>query len=118
MTTVEKLLRNLKNSKSISVDELDSFSVKLSSKYIAVPVHHIVTLSLMQKRFPTSWKFTKVIPLHKKLSQLDPKNYKPVAILSPLSKRLEKIFKQQDFPSKSSWILPTQINTELLTPVV
>ena len=95
MTTVEKLLRNLKNSKSISVDELDSFSVKLSSKYIAVPVHHIVTLSLMQKRFPTSWKFTKVIPLHKKLSQLDPKNYRPVAILSPLSKILEKIVYRQ-----------------------
>ena len=89
--TVEKLLRNLKKSKSISVDELDSFSVKLSSKYIAVPVHHIVTLSLMQKRFPTSWKFTKVIPLHKKLSQLDPKNYRPVAILSPLSKILETV---------------------------
>ena len=58
-------------------------------------MHHIVTLSIMQKRFPTSWKYTKLIPLHKKLSQLDPKNYRPVAILSPLSKVLEKIVYRQ-----------------------
>ena len=42
--TVEKLLQNLKAIKSTSVDELDSFSIKLSAKYIAAPVHHIVTL--------------------------------------------------------------------------
>ena len=36
-----------------------------------------------------------MIPLHKKLSQLEPKNYRPVAILSPLSKVLKKfIYKQ------------------------
>ena len=32
-----------------------------------------------------------MIPLHKKLSQLERKNYRPVAILSPLSKMLEKV---------------------------
>ena len=88
---VEKHLKNLKSSKSTGIDELDSFSVKLAANYIAAPVHHIITLSIMQRRFPTSWKLTKIIPLHKKLSRLDPKNYRPVALLSPLSKILEKI---------------------------
>ena len=32
-----------------------------------------------------------MIPLHKKSSQLERKNYRPVAILSPLSKILEKV---------------------------
>ena len=41
------------------------------------------------------WKYSKVIPLHKKLSNLDCKNYRPVAILSPFSKILEKIAYQQ-----------------------
>jgi hypothetical protein len=45
----------------------------------------------MQNKFPKSWKFTKLIPLHKKLSKLERKNYRPVAILSPLSKILEKV---------------------------
>ena len=91
IVTVKKLLNNLKNSRSTSVDELDNFSVKLSAVHIAEPLHHIITLSIMQNKFPTNWKYTKVIPLHKKHSQLEPKNYRPVAILSPLSKVLEKI---------------------------
>ena len=45
----------------------------------------------MQQKFPTGWKFTKIVPLHKKLCPLKPENYRPVAILSPLSKILEKV---------------------------
>ena len=88
---VKKLLKGLSNSRSTGVDELDNFSVKLAAEYIAQPLHHIVTLSLLQERFPRSWKYSKVLPLHKKLDQLERKNYRPVAILSPLSKVIEKI---------------------------
>ena len=56
----------------------------------------------MQNRFPTSWKFSKVLPLHKKLDPLDRKNYRPVAILSPLSKVLEKIVYEQIYNYFSS----------------
>ena len=88
---VSKTLKSLSNSRSTGIDELESFSVKLAADLIAQPVHHIVTLSILQKRFPTSWKYSKVIPLHKKEDVLERKNYRPVAILSPLSKVLEKI---------------------------
>ena len=50
-------------------------------------IHHV----LMMK----SWKYTKLIPLHKKLSSLEPTNYRPVAILSPLNNILEKDISQQ-----------------------
>ena len=73
------------------MDELDNFSVKVAADYIAKPLHHIVTLSIMQQKFPSSWKSSKVLPLHKKEDKLERKNYRPVAILSPLSKVLEKI---------------------------
>ena len=88
---VKKILKSLSNSRSTGLDELDNFSVKLAADYIARPLHHIVTLSVMQERFPISWKFSKVLPLHKKEDILQRKNYRPVAILSPLSKVLEKI---------------------------
>jgi hypothetical protein len=66
--------------------------VKLAADYIDKQLHHIISLSIMQNRFPTSLKFTKLIPLHKKLSKLDRKNYhRPVVLLSPLSKVLEKV---------------------------
>ena len=92
---VLKILKSLKNSRSTSIDELDNYSVKLSANIIALPLHHIVTLSLMQGKFPSAWKRSKVIPLHKKGSTLECGNYRPVAILSPLSKVLEKIVYQQ-----------------------
>ena len=89
--TVKKVLKSLKNSRSVSVDELDNYSVKLAADFIFEPLHHIITLSIMQNEFPTNWKYTKVIPLHKKDSQLERKNYRPVSLLSPLSKVLEKV---------------------------
>ena len=61
----------------------------------AVPLHHIIALSILQEKFPTAWKYSKVIPLHKKGNQLEKKNYRPIAILSPLSKVLEKLVFEQ-----------------------
>ena len=87
---VIKLLKSLSNSRSTAVDELDNYSVKIAAPVIAGPLHHIITLSLIQHSFPSSWKYAKVLPLHKKLDPLHKNNYRPVAILSPLSKVLEK----------------------------
>ena len=92
---VNKLLKKLKNSKSCSIDELDNFCVKLAADVIDKPLHHIITLSIQQKKFPSGWKLSKVIPLHKKNCKMDRQNFRPVAILSPLSKILEKIVYEQ-----------------------
>ena len=89
------ILKGLKNSRSTSIDELDNYCIKLSAEIIAELLHHIVTMSLMQRKFPSCWKFSKVVPLHKKGSKLEKQNYRPVAILSPLSKVLEKIAYEQ-----------------------
>ena len=40
--------------------------------------------------FPNEMKLAKVIPLHKKKGRLDAGNYRPVSILSVVSKVLEK----------------------------
>ena len=54
VATVRKLLKKLKNSKSTGVDELDSYAVKLAADFIDKPLHHIITLSIMQNKFPTN----------------------------------------------------------------
>ena len=92
---VRKLLAGLSTSKCTAIDELDNFSVKVAAEVIAAPLHHIITLSIMQQKFPSQWKYAKVLPLHKKLSTLDKKNYRPVALLSPLSRVLEKVAYEQ-----------------------
>ena len=95
VTHVKKILKKSKGSKSTGIDTLDSYSVKLSAEIIAQPLHHIICLAIMQSKFPSSWKYSKVIPLHKKESKLEKKNYRPVTILSPLSKIFERIIYDQ-----------------------
>ena len=68
---VNRLLKNLKNSKSTSTDDLDNFSVKVAADVIDEPLHHIITLSILQKKFPALWKYAKVIPLQKKDSKAE-----------------------------------------------
>ena len=93
---VDKIIRDLKNSKSSGVDNLDTFILKLTRKHIVPSVCHIINLSIQSKKFPTKWKIAKVVPLYKgKGSKFDTKNYRPVAILPILSKVLERaMFKQ------------------------
>jgi len=92
---IRKIIKGLKNSKCASVDSLDSYSLKIAADQISKPIHHIITLALMQNKFPTAWKIAKIIPLHKKNELNLAKNYRPVSILSPLSKVLEKIMYEQ-----------------------
>ena len=63
---VLKILKNLSNSKCSAIDGLDNFIVKMSCDEIVNPLHHIITLSVMQEQFPQDWKKAKVLPLHKK----------------------------------------------------
>ena len=94
---VRKVLGSLKSKTSTSIDQLDNFAVRLAADHIAGPLHHFITLSIMQQKFPSTWKLTKIVPLHKKESQLKRENYRPVAILSPLSKVLEKVMYEHIF---------------------
>ena len=67
---------------------IDTFSVKLAAPYILPVLTHIINLSILTNKFPSSWKISKVIPLQKKGDCLDPKNFRPVAILPMISKIL------------------------------
>ena len=93
---VEKIIGQLKNSKASGLDNLDTYILKLTKKFIVPSVCHILNLSLTSNKFPTKWKIAKIVPLYKgKGSKLDPKNYRPVAILPILSKVLERAMYQQ-----------------------
>ena len=88
---VDKIIRELKNSKSTGVDELDTYILKLTRKSIVPSICHILNLSIQSRKFPTKWKIAKVVPLYKgKGGKFDPKSYRPVAILPILSKVLER----------------------------
>ena len=88
---VDKIISKLKNSKASGVDMIDTYILKLVKPIIVPAVCHIINLSFQTHKFPSKWKIAKVIPLFKgKGCKLDPKSYRPVAILPILSKVLER----------------------------
>ena len=78
----------LSNSIAFGLDQVDTSTLQLVKTEILPAV---MNLSITTRKFPTIWKKSKVIPLHKKGDMLDPKNYRPVAIVPSLSKILERV---------------------------
>ena len=76
--------------KSTGLDGLPARFVKDAAEAIKGPLTYIVNLSIRSGIVPNEMKLAKVIPLHKKRSRLDAGNYRPVSILSVVSKVLEK----------------------------
>ena len=92
---VEKVISSLSNSSSFGLDQIDTYTVKLIKLEILPALTHIINLSVTTKVFPSCWKRAKIIPLHKKEDLLNPKNYRPVAIIPIFSKVLERVIFNQ-----------------------
>ena len=82
---------NLKLSKSSGLDNIDSYIVKLAKYELTPAITHIINTAITQGKFPSLWKCAKVVPLLKKDDPTDPKNYRPVALLSVVSKIMERV---------------------------
>lgn len=65
----------MKSTKTVGIDNIDSYTIKLAKEELIPAITHIVNLSIEQKIFPKYWKTAKVVPLHKKEDKLIPKNY-------------------------------------------
>ena len=93
--TVKDVVLNLKNSGSTGLDEINTTIIKMIIDNILPALTQVINLSLTTHSFPENWKLAKIIPLFKKNDPLQPKNYRPVALLPVLSKILERVvFKQ------------------------
>ena len=65
--------------------------IKLSKPALLLPMKHLINSCFTNRIFPNIWRISKIIALYTcKGSREDPLNYRPIAILSPLSKVLEK----------------------------
>ena len=89
---VLKALNSLDPNKSTGPDELPAKILKLTAIIIAEPLSNLFNKSLRDGIFPTSWKLANVKPIFKnKGSPSDISNYRPISLLSCLSKILERL---------------------------
>ena len=90
-----KALQTVSKCKATGLDSIPAKFIRDAADQIAPAIHHIINLSLNQGIVPQDFKNARVVPLYKKSSKTEPGNYRPVSILSILSKILERIVHNQ-----------------------
>jgi hypothetical protein len=92
-TTLEinKIIDNLKNC-SVGWDHLPAIIFKENKESPSCILTHLVNLSLEQGFFPKELKIANIIPIFKAGETEIIGNYRPVSLLSTVSKVFERIF--------------------------
>ena len=85
------IIKSLKSKGSLDIDGISTNLLKAIKIEISTPLAHIFKLSLETGIFPSKLKISRTVPIFK---AGDPKlcdNYRPIALLSAMSKILEKV---------------------------
>ena len=89
---VKSIIFQTASKRSTSWDGIPAVAIKYLPLNFIAALTHIFNLSLSQGKFPSIFKHAKVIPLYKnKGSPKNVQNYRPISLLSNLSKVLEKV---------------------------
>ena len=107
---VFKELSSLNISKSTGLDEIPARFIRDGAHIIKTPITAIINQSIISGVVPQSMKYARVKPLYKKNSPLEVGNYRPVSILSIVSKILERsVYKQViDFLQENNMLYDLQ----------
>lgn len=86
---VREMIHNLKNSSSCGTDQLTTRLVKALKETIAEPLAILINKSFLEGVFPDVFKISKITPIYKKGDKCQFDNYRPIALLSVVSKVVE-----------------------------
>jgi potassium voltage-gated channel Eag-related subfamily H protein 8 len=97
-TTQAEIVEIIRAFVSKSSSDLDGISTKLL-KFVALeisfPLCHVFNLSLNSGDFPSKLKNSRIVPIFKAGNRENCDNYRPISLLSSLSKVLEKIVQKK-----------------------
>ena len=92
---LKELLKLSKESK-LDILQFDDKLLRFASLIISPYLAHIFNLSLCTGFLPQDWKLARITPIYKgKNDKCDPTNYRPISVVSPIAKILEKAVKSQ-----------------------
>ena len=88
---IQEIIKSLNSKKATGPNSIPTKILKVFSKTISIPLANLINLSFECGIFPMSLKVASVTPIHKKGGSLDCNNYRPVSLISNLSKLIEKL---------------------------
>ena len=92
---VRKLLQHLKPDKATGPDLIPTKVLKECCAELASPLCQLFDLCFTNGIFPNQWKTASVTPIHKRGSKADPTKYRPISLLSNISKIMEAVVQKQ-----------------------
>jgi hypothetical protein len=90
---IATILSKLKPGCGGGVDEMGSDIYKRLANFLAVPITHITNLSIRSGVFPNHCREATVIPIYKGGDDCEISNYRPISLLTILSKIIETVIK-------------------------
>lgn len=106
--SVLKELRTLDISKGPGVDNIPPVFFRSTAQTIYIPIHYLFELCLQQGVFPNIWKSARIVPVFKGGNKSSVEDYRPISILSALSKLFERLVQKSIYPSIHNNIIEQQ----------
>jgi len=89
------MLSHINIKKSTGHDNIPPKMLKIGASILCFPFQSLINTSIANNVFPDSLKYAEVSPVFKKGDTLSPSNYRPISILTSISKLFEKVMVEQ-----------------------
>jgi hypothetical protein len=84
--TFNQLFKRLRQTKSVSPDNIPRFIIKGRSTILLPVLRHIFSLSAPQQHLPTEWMQSVIVPVYRKRNKACVRNYNPISLFNNFSK--------------------------------
>ena len=107
---IRKLITELPSKRSSGPDNISNVLLKELAPILSEPLSIIVNQSMQTGIFPDIMKLAEVVPLYKGKSRENETNYRPISLLTTMSKVMEKVVYQRvyQFLTNTGQICETQ----------
>lgn len=106
--TIFNKIMKIKSNKAAGLDKIPQKLLKDSAVVVTPFLNLIFNLSLSEGEFPSDWKNARVSPIFKSGDREECGNYRPISILSAISKIFERIV----FEQINQYLITNQILTQ------
>ena len=107
---IESLINCIKPNRAIGTNSIPTKILNEFKTEVSEPLSDMINVSFSKGIFPDFQKVANVIPIHKKGEKLEPNNYRPISLLSNISKLYKKAMhiRLTNFLRKNKVLFPYQ----------